>query len=203
MAALLSFIFLNILGAMSPGPDFAVVTRYGLMGTRKAALSATLGITLALMIHVLYCVSGVAIFLQANPKFLSIIKGLGGLYLCYLGLSMFKSTQEENASTQSQTRNAFTAGFLTNLLNPKATVFLLSLFSLFAQSMDTLKMKFAFAASIPLICLTWFSLLSILLTHHKLLPLLQKYQRQFTLIMGALLIVLGLSGLISIALPLF
>ena len=53
MIDLLLFALLNLLGVMSPGPDFALVTRYGLTGSKRAALLATLGIGSALLIHVL------------------------------------------------------------------------------------------------------------------------------------------------------
>ena len=194
-----TFVFLNLLGLISPGPDFAMITAYGLTGSRKAALLATLGIVTALLVHVFYCVSGVALFLSSAPLALNCIKVLGALYLGYLGLKMLKQEKlQAVASAIPVMGNAFIAGFYTNLLNPKATIFLLSLFSRFASSMKTFNMKMAFALVIPLSALIWFSLLAYFLTHPSFCPFLQKHRRTFMVVMGAALIILSLSGIVSI-----
>ena len=198
MIDLLLFALLNLLGVMSPGTDFALVTRYGLTGSKRAALLATLGIGSALLIHVLYCVSGIALFLYSTPSALWWIQILGATYLGYLGIKVFsQESKPEVSMNKPMAQNAFVAGFVTNLLNPKATVFLLSLFSQFAHAMNSLGMKLAFALSIPMIAISWFSLLSYCLTHPYFLPSLQKHRRKFMMAMGGFLCLLSLSGMIS------
>ncbi len=202
MFELLTFAFLNLLGAMSPGPDFAIVTRYGLTGSRKAALLATLGIASALLIHVLYCLLGID-FLQNSPVLFTSVRLIGALYLGYLGFKMTLSFRTKTAPhspvAELQThRKAFANGFLTNLLNPKATLFLVSLFTQFVSPTMALPMKIAFGATIPLIAFGWFALLSYFLTHPQLLPYLQRYQKGFTFTIGLLLLALSLSVFTSL-----
>jgi threonine/homoserine/homoserine lactone efflux protein len=187
MGDLLMFAFLNFLGVMSPGPDFAIVLRFGLTGSRKAALLATLGITCALLIHVFYCMSGIAFFLQNTPTVLRAIRLIGALYLGYLGLSMIFEKSLGKTVDQKVSHQAFWAGFLTNLFNPKATILLLSLFTQFAHSYTTWPMKLSFALCIPLLSISWFSFLSCSLTHPTFLPQLQRHQRRFTFLMGIIL----------------
>ena len=201
MIDLYSFILLNVLGVISPGPDFATVTSYGLTGSRRAAFLAAFGIVTALVIHVFYCVSGIAFFLHSSPKILNCIRICGALYLGYLGLKMLYRNGSTDPSSAPTMKNAFVAGFYTNLLNPKATVFLLSLFSRFATSMNTLGEKIAFAVSIPIIALAWFSFLAYFLTHPHFLPFLQAHRRKFMLIMGVVLLALCISGIISAVIP--
>lgn len=198
MIDLMTFIFLNFLGVISPGPDFAIVTHYGLNGSRKSALLSSLGIGAALLIHVFYCVSGVAVFLQSSPHILNSIKILASLYLGYLGFKMFRQSKSHSTILKNHGwQNPFVAGFLTNLLNLKATVFLLSLFSLFAHSMDSMGMKMAFALSIPLIAVGWFSFLSYFLTHPRFLPFLQEHRKKFMSIMSLMLLFLSVYGVLS------
>lgn len=198
MIDLISFIFLNFLGVISPGPDFAIVTHFGLNGSRRSALLASLGIGAALLVHVLYCVSGVAVFLQSSPSILNTIKILACLYLGYLGIKIFSQMQSNEISVTGRGwKNAFVAGLLTNLLNIKATVFLLSLFSLFAHAMNSLKMKLVFSLSVPLIAIGWFSILAYFLTHPRFVPFLQAHRKKFLLTMGIMLLFLSISGLIS------
>ena len=97
MLEILAFASINLLGVISPGPDFAIVTHYGLRGSRKAALLATLGITTALLIHVLYCIFGVAWFLQNSPILFRSIQLLGASYLGYLGIRMLIHSKKEEA----------------------------------------------------------------------------------------------------------
>lgn len=192
------FALLNLLGAMSPGPDFAIITRYGLTGSRKSALLATFGVATALFVHVFYCISGIAFFLHSLPTLIRIIRILGALYLGYLGIRIFlQEKEQQNSEIKSEARNAFLAGFLTNLLNPKATVFLLSLFSQFATSMNSFKMKIAFGISIPLVATFWFTTLVYFMTHAAFLPTLQKHRRKFMLAMSGMLCLLSISGIFS------
>jgi len=195
MFELLAFIGINLLGAISPGPDFAIVTHYGMKGSRRAALLATLGITAALLIHVLYCVLGVAWFLQSSPILFRSLQLLGAGYLGYLGVRIIASskTKVEPSKAENLSRGAFRTGFLTNLLNPKATLFLLSLFSQFISPETTVSMKIAFGLSIPIVSIAWFSFLSFCITHPSFLPYFQKHQRTFSIIMGGLLIVLAIT----------
>jgi threonine/homoserine/homoserine lactone efflux protein len=143
--------------------------------------------------------SGIALFLQSAPNALKIVRLLGAIYLGYLGIKMlFEEFRENHKEAQVIPKHrAFLAGFTTNLLNPKATVFMLSLFSQFADSYSTWNMKIAFGLCIPLIAISWFSLLSCLLTHPTFLPHLQANKRRFTILMSGVLILLGAFGLLT------
>lgn len=190
-----SFVLVNMLGAISPGSDFAIVTYYGLQGARRAALLATLGIAAALLVHVLYCIFGVVWFLQNSPRLFFGIQLIGASYLGYLGIRMWWDPPGSGASHSNEhaSRRAFATGFFTNLLNPKAALFLLSLFSQFITPTTSVGMKVAFGVSVPLIAMSWFSLVACLITHRSFLPHLQNHQRLFTRVMGALLVCLALS----------
>jgi threonine/homoserine/homoserine lactone efflux protein len=190
---LLLFVFLNLLGAMSPGPDFAIVTRYAIKGSRKEALKVSLGITCALVVHVTYCLLGVAFFLQNSPSLFFSIQLFGALYLSYLGIKMMgekPSLVKESFNVKGS--KAFFEGFLTNLLNPKATLFILSLLSQFVSFDTSWKTKLVYGATLPLTAWLWFSFLSLALTHPKILERIQSYQHLFTRLMGSLLILLSL-----------
>lgn len=193
MIEVLIFAFINLLGAMSPGPDFAIVTRFGLTGSRRSAYLASLGIATALIIHVLYCLLGVAVFIKSSPALFRTIQVIGALYLGFLGIRLiFEKKKPTTEQQPSQDRNAFFSGFLTNILNPKATLFLLSLFTQFITPQTSIWQKIAFGITAPLVALLWFLLLSYLLTHSLIYPRLQKYQRGFGIVMGCILVLLSL-----------
>lgn len=193
MFEILAFALINLLGAMSPGPDFAIVIRYGLTGSRKASILASAGIAAALIVHVLYCVFGIVLLIQSSKVLFSLLHFGGAAYLAYLGIRLIRSGSG-NVPKPDPVKihhRAFRDGFLTNLLNPKASLFLLSLFTQFITPDTALLQKIAFGTAVPLIAFAWFSFLSVMLTHRRFLPHLQRYQKGFMLVMGILLLSLA------------
>ncbi len=204
MVEILAFALINFLGAMSPGPDFAIVVRYGLTGSRKASILATAGIAAALVVHVLYCVFGIVLLIQNSKVLFSLLHFGGALYLAYLGIRLIQSGSGKFAKPDPVKihHKAFRDGFLTNLLNPKASLFLLSLFTQFIEPDTTLAQKIVFGTLVPLIAFAWFSFLSVMLTHRRFLPHLQRYQKGFTIAMGVLLLALAAWVVLNAALHL-
>ncbi len=65
-----SVAFISLLGAISPGPDFAIVTKNCLSaGTFRAGYLTALGVASAVLIHVSYCLFGLAIVIQESLLF--------------------------------------------------------------------------------------------------------------------------------------
>ena len=52
---------LNFFAAMSPGPDFAIVTKNTLLHGRRSGVMTALGIATAILIHVSYCLLGLCV----------------------------------------------------------------------------------------------------------------------------------------------
>jgi threonine/homoserine/homoserine lactone efflux protein len=72
--AAVSFLLVVLLGAMSPGPDFVVVTRTSLSGGRRAGMAAGLGIALGVFTWVVAIALGVAALLTASAIAFTVIK---------------------------------------------------------------------------------------------------------------------------------
>lgn len=117
----------------SPGPDFAVVLKQSVQQGRRNALWTSAGVGTAILLHVAYCVLGVALILTQSPTLFLALKYLAGAYLAYLGVQALRAAKPpENTSDDIDDKTvpeesvwlAFRRGFLTNALNPKATLFL-------------------------------------------------------------------------------
>lgn len=189
---------ISLLAAISPGPDFAIVVRNCLSGKFKDGFLTSLGVATALLIHVSYCVLGIAIIIAESPLLFNILKYSGAAYLIYLGIVLLLEKtspegkpKEVNAISKKR-KGAFVSGFLCNLLNPKATIFILSLFSQFIQPGMSLHEKFLLGAIVPLTGFSWFILLSYLLTHRLLQKHFARFQLIITKAMGVILCALGL-----------
>ncbi|MCP3162886.1 LysE family translocator [Myxococcus qinghaiensis] len=119
-----------------PGLDMAFVLASSLMGGRRAGLCAVGGIIAGAACHVLVGATGVAVLLTVMPAAFNVLLWVGALYVAWMGLSLVRSPGAFSASSQSGQRSAlatFRQGALTNLLNPKAYVFMLAVFPQFLR----------------------------------------------------------------------
>lgn len=186
---------ISLLAAISPGPDFAIVTRNCLRGTFRAGFLTSLGITCALLVHVAYCLFGIAIVIQESPTLFLVLKYLGAGYLFYLGIMLLKEKMSPEGAPEiakeTKKHKPFLSGFLCNLLNPKATLFVLSLFTQFVDSGMHFVWKAMMGSIFAMTTFVWFVLLSYLITHRLLQKHFAKFQMVITKAMGAILCVLA------------
>ena len=61
MTELLAVITITILAVMSPGPDFAMVSRNSLMRSRRAGVLTAFGIGTGVFVHVAYTILGLGL----------------------------------------------------------------------------------------------------------------------------------------------
>ncbi len=119
----------GLLAAMSPGPDFAVVTKNSLFGSRRAGLFTAIGVGLGIFLHVAYSLVGIGLIISQSIALFSIIKYIGAAYLFYLGYQLLRAKRAEdgvietNVGATTSPWRALREGFLTNAFNPKATLF--------------------------------------------------------------------------------
>ena len=190
---------IHLLAVMSPGPDFVMVLKNALQYDRKTAVYTSLGISLGIGVHILYSLAGIAYLLQTNPNFFKLIKIFGALYITYIGLSSFL-TPNAPLSIQKQSKNgnlsplqAVKTGFLTNILNPKASLFFLSIFSLIIPP-DTPHRILAFISLMLMgVTFLWFSLVAVIFTHRRIIKHYEKYETYLIKFFGLILISLGIA----------
>ena len=76
---------IHLLFAISPGPDFAIVTRNTLLYSRKIGICTAFGIALGILIHTIYAIAGIALLISQSPVVFSLIKYAGAAYIAYIG----------------------------------------------------------------------------------------------------------------------
>ncbi len=197
MSPLISLAIISLLGAMSPGPAFLVVTSYAVTGDRRAALLAAFGIAMALLVHVAYCALGVAFVLVQYPWLFRTVQIMGACYLAYLGIRLLLPSKQTNGEVKKITRQAFLAGFLCNILNPASTLFILSIFTQFLDLHSPLYIFPLYALIISGVPFLWYSLLVYLITNSFSMNVFSRFQKGFTKSMGVLLVILGVSVLVA------
>jgi RhtB (resistance to homoserine/threonine) family protein len=189
---------IQILAVMSPGPDFIMTVRNSLTYSRRTGIWTAVGFGCGIFVHVCYSLAGLALIISQSILLFSVIKYAGAAYLIYIGIKSALArgaTIEIADQQQKQDISRFTAvrmGFLTNILNPKATLFILSLFTL-VISPDTPPLILAILALIIVsTTIAWFTLVSIFMTQRHIRGVFERFQNLFNKTFGGLLILLGI-----------
>ena len=145
-----------------------------------------------------YCIAGLGFVISRSILFFNLIKFLGAAYLIYLGAKSFFSKSErividgQEKHADISRAAAFKIGFLTNVLNPKATIFFLSLFTL-VISPQTAAPVLAVVSGIMIVSTgLWFSLVAIFFTQQKIRGVFSHFQNIFQKTFGGLLVALGI-----------
>ena len=182
----------HLLAVMSPGPDTAIIFHQSLAKGRTHGVLTALGIGSGIFIHCLFAISGISLLIYSSDEAKFIIKSLGGLYLLYIGMSFFLVKQSSKADEAiALFNNPFIIGLATNLLNVKAFLFTVSLFS-FINLESNSWMSFIYLFYFPLITASWFSFVSYALTHQSMGDIFNKHSDNIQFASSAFIAGLGL-----------
>lgn len=115
---------------ISPGPNFALVSRLAVSGARRAALGAALGFAVAATCYAILAMTGLSVLIRNAGVLASLVQAAGGMYLVYLGVSAWLPAGAAAAVHVESPRmwHGFRSGFLVDLANPKGIAFFISLY---------------------------------------------------------------------------
>lgn len=185
----------HMLAVISPGPDFAIVIRQSISRGRATALVTSLGIAGGISVHILYTLLGIGLIISQSPMALLGAQIAGALYLSYLGIKLLGSKKPTDStglmlnSSANSYKGAFMIGFMTNLLNPKVTLFFLAIFTTIVSIDTPLFVQSLYGAWIALTTALWFSSLSLLFSQQRVRNKFLSYGYIFERVMGSLLLV--------------
>ena len=122
---------MHLLAVASPGPDFAIVLKHSISFGRRAAIITSIGVGVGILIHVGYSLLGIGIVIKTTPVLFQVLSYFAAMYLLYLGWGAIRSSAPKHLNSVEfkktmhiiSDNKAFMVGFLTNGLNPKATLF--------------------------------------------------------------------------------
>ena len=140
----------------SPGPDFVMAVRNSVMYSRRAGIMTAIGFGLGVAIHVAYCLGGLAIIIAKSVLLFTILKFIGAGYLFYVGAEKKKLVMSDYMALRS--------GFITNLFNPKATMFFLALFTQVMNPNVALPIQLMYGLTIVSMTMLWFMIVATVLT---------------------------------------
>lgn len=167
-AILMSILAALLLGAMSPGPSFVLVSRIAVVASRRAGLAAALGMGLGGAAFAGLALFGLTALLLRVEWLYMILKLAGGVYLIYLGIRIWRGARQPLASTDGvQTAaitsplRAFLLALATQLSNPKTAVVYGSIFAALLPARLETWMMVALPLSTFLVEAGWYAVVAL------------------------------------------
>ncbi len=194
----LTVALIHLLAVASPGPDFAVVVRESVTHGRRAGMFTAFGVGTAIFVHVGYSLLGIGIIVSQSIVLFNALKWLAAAYLLYIGIKALRAKPADPAALAANlpvgertARGAFTAGFVTNGLNPKATLFFLSLFTVVINPHTPLSIQAGYGVYLAVATGVWFCMVAMLFSHQRVRNGFARMGHWFDRTMGAVLVALG------------
>ncbi|MEK7415761.1 MAG: LysE family translocator [Planctomycetota bacterium] len=192
---------LHLVAVATPGPDFILVTQRSLRHGRRAGLLCSAGIATGIPFHVAYCVLGLTVVLAQSPVAFTVFQLVAACYLVFMGACALRSTGTTVAEPPTDGEGpikstSFLIGLVTNVLNPKAALFFLALFSALGPttSIETLVVLGLWMAVLTLM---WFTSLTLLLTTERARAAFLKRSQLIDRAAGVIFILFGFGLLLT------
>ena len=166
-AHIITFSLVAALLVISPGPNGILIAKTVSTSGKSMGFVNIVGFVCAFALHGCFAIFGMTVILQQSATAFFIVKLLGALYLCWLGAkALYAAWQGQRVSVATSGKAnsgsgsfslAFFEGFLTNLLNPKVSLFYLAAFPQFMTTEAGMASAFALVFIHALINVLWFS----------------------------------------------
>lgn len=124
---------LHLSAIMSPGPDVTLIIGNTLSKGRAVGFQTVLGIVTGIACFLLATLFGFTQFIYSNSLIFKVIAFLSGMYLMYIGIKIifpsYPQEKSESSTFLKKFHHPYLQGMITNLLNPKALLYFIGLFS--------------------------------------------------------------------------
>lgn len=175
LTQVLSFALVATLLVVSPGPNGLLISKTVPLFGRVAGFANIAGFVTAFYIHGTLSILGISVLLVQSAQAFLIFKMLGAAYLCYIGIKALLSavkSKQVNAIPATQKKKvsltgAYFEGLLTNVMNPKVSMFYLAALPQFIPYAGAATEGFILVTLHAFINLLWFSALVLILAKAK------------------------------------
>ena len=158
-----TFLFAGILLNLTPGNDTIFILTKSIGQGKKAGIVSALGIATGNLVHTTIAAFGLSIVIAKSPLLFNIIKYAGAAYLFYMGIKMLMVRSQlimDSTKNENDYVTIYRDGIVTNVLNPKVSLFFLAFLPQFIDPSATntvlpfLLLGFTFVTTGTIWCLT-------------------------------------------------
>jgi len=195
---LLTLIGVWIIALISPGPDFIVTMRYSIAHSRRDGVFVALGIATGTTIWVTAGIIGLGVLLTQLSWLVFIMRTVGALYLAYLGIKAIlnahhpmQTLMEGVGSLSSRRMSSWRVGFLTNISNPKALAFFVSIFVTLLPAHPPFWFQVTIIMIMVVTVATWFCIVACLFSLEPITRMYRRAKKWLDYLTGGLFVALG------------
>lgn len=131
----LAFVVATTIVVVIPGPTILTVVSYSILHGKTVAVPLVLAVALGDCTALAVSLVGLGALLENSSTWFTIIKWAGGLYLLYLGITLFFASattpQKPEPESPDSRWKLFANTWLVTSLNPKGIVFFVAFFPQF------------------------------------------------------------------------
>jgi len=195
LGQLVVLVTLTCLVMVTPGPDMMLVLRNTFLGGRSAGLRTSGGVLAGNLVHITYCLLGIGLIIAKSILAFAALKYAAAAYLIYLGIQSLRAGNQAlevgDVDRHGRDRNWFLQGFISNVLNPKGTLFYLGVFTVVIAPGTSAGAVLVLVCSMMLVSAAFWLLFVSTLDRPAIRRWIARSQRTVNRVSGGLMILLG------------
>lgn len=191
---LASLFVVDLLAAISPGPNLVVVSHTAATRSRRDAFAAVFGVITANLFWAMAVVLGLVTIFAIVPSLYTAIKVLGGIYLIYLGIALWRTRPDapsehgrSGGPADTHSLGAYLRGLVTAATNPKSLVYFGSVFAVFLRPGTPEWVQIVAVAIVIANALLWYGLVAALFSVRAVQERYSAVRRPLNRVAGVLL----------------
>lgn len=179
--------------SLTPGPNGLLALTHGALFGAKRTVFTILGGSLGFAVVIALSMFGIGALLAANVGLLVVLKWLGGAYLVWLGIQVWRSpslAESRKVAGSSSRSYLFRAGLFSALSNPKGILFFVAFLPQFIDPSRSLILQFLVMAA-TFVLIEFFYELVVASLADKIQPWLKRTGKNFNRVFGSVFIAIG------------
>ena len=192
----LLFLVTSVGISLTPGPNGLLALTHGALHGGRKTLFTIAGGLIGFVLVIALCMFGIGALVQASIIWLVVLKWVGGLYLAWLGIRLWRSPPVAvDVSCDGVTVSApalIRAGLLTAATNPKCLLFFSALLPQFIDPDRSLLVQFTVVAMTYTVT-EFVTELAIASFAARVRPWLARVGRRFNQVCGGIFVAVGLA----------
>lgn len=182
--------------SLSPGPNGLLALTHGALHGRRKALYTISGGVAGFTCLIALSMFGIGALLQASLTWLTVLKWVGGAYLVWLGIQVWRSPPVDadiaaSADTRSG-RSMFRQGALCAMTNPKGLLFFAAFLPQFIDPERSLLVQFLVMAG-TFAATELLTEVVLATVAHRITPWLRRVGKRFNQACGGIFVAIGIA----------
>ncbi len=184
-------------GAVSPGPSFVLVAKVAMGVSRSDGIATAVGMGVGGVVFAALSLMGLHAILTNIPALYFLLKIVGGLYLVYMGIHIWRGATEpitmdnDSVNSQGSLKKSFLVGLFTQVSNPKTVIVYGSIFAALLPSEIPVVIYYILPPFVFLVEAGWYMVVTLVLSSESPRAAYLRSKSLFDRLAGCIMVGLG------------